>query len=253
MKRIDTITKSNTLLYIPNAILIICNDKSEFFFASFIDRDYCYNLLTNLTQVEKRVCEVAGPDSLIEPSHLMFGYQHRSTLISSSKMEESSVAAEEGDDLEISSSRLSLDGDYGNSSSSRTDEERQRSSTVGSDGNNSLQLPPLTSSSAVVSASPITTTTTTTLKNEESSAPGTDSKHAVRRPLPTVPPPEATPPPLPTKVIPPPPPKKKNPLPPPNIDAIYKTSGISLVSKKSIKGSATDVWQAYWRDSSGNK
>ncbi|RYG69782.1 hypothetical protein EON64_01845, partial [archaeon] len=37
MGRIDRIEKTNTLLYIPNALSICMQDKSEYFFGSFID------------------------------------------------------------------------------------------------------------------------------------------------------------------------------------------------------------------------
>ena len=68
--------KTNTLLYIPNAILVHSKLYGEFFFGSFIDRDVCYSLLTGMSQVLKRLGEIDGGDGgEIETRELTFGLQ----------------------------------------------------------------------------------------------------------------------------------------------------------------------------------
>lgn len=79
MSRIDRIEKTNTLLYIPNALSICMQDKSEYFFGSFIDRDACVGMLSNLVQIERRIMEIHGGDILSEKRGLEFGYQSRQT------------------------------------------------------------------------------------------------------------------------------------------------------------------------------
>lgn len=92
LSNVKKIEKTNTLMYIPNAISITCtvdnraiaaadatqgeaaalnsnNPNSsngsysgpvddEFFFGSFIEREQCYNLVRNLSEVEKRINEI---------------------------------------------------------------------------------------------------------------------------------------------------------------------------------------------------
>jgi hypothetical protein len=97
---VKKIEKTNTLMYIPNAISIICLiDNSawaaangevvedpcedEFFFGSFIERELCFNLIRNLSEIEKRIAEIsfrttAGPDSVMPVQSmppLEYGYQ----------------------------------------------------------------------------------------------------------------------------------------------------------------------------------
>ena len=70
----STIEKTNTLYYVPNAIVITTNDKKEdYFFASFIDRDYCYNLLVQLQSVAKRLMDLHGPNAILEDKNLILG------------------------------------------------------------------------------------------------------------------------------------------------------------------------------------
>jgi len=57
MELIESIEKQNTLMYIPNAISITTATE-EYFFGSFIDRDPCYNLLTRLSAVKKKLVEI---------------------------------------------------------------------------------------------------------------------------------------------------------------------------------------------------
>ena len=59
MELIESIEKQNTLMYIPNAISITTATE-EYFFGSFIDRDPCYNLLTRLSAVKKKLVEING-------------------------------------------------------------------------------------------------------------------------------------------------------------------------------------------------
>lgn len=74
LKYLDSIEKTNTLYYIPNAISVVMNDQEKFFFGSFIDRDYCYNLLKNMSEVEKRMIEIHGEDILRDLRSLQFGF-----------------------------------------------------------------------------------------------------------------------------------------------------------------------------------
>eukprot|EP01038_Epipyxis_sp_PR26KG_P006425 gene6425-8843_t len=75
LSSIESIEKTNTLFYIPNAILVKTGENEEFFFGSFIDRDQCFNLLNSMTEVEKRLIEINGKPENIR--QLEFGYQSR--------------------------------------------------------------------------------------------------------------------------------------------------------------------------------
>lgn len=75
MRAIAKIEKSTTLGYIPNALRISMEDRSEYFFGSFIDRDACALMLTNLAEIERRIIEIHGVDSSTEAKGLEFGYQ----------------------------------------------------------------------------------------------------------------------------------------------------------------------------------
>ena len=76
LKDIVKVEKTNTLLYIPNAILVHSKTFGEFFFGSFIDRDVCYSLLTGMSQVLKRLGEIDGGDGVeAETRELVFGLQ----------------------------------------------------------------------------------------------------------------------------------------------------------------------------------
>eukprot|EP01039_Chlorochromonas_danica_P007267 gene7267-8037_t len=75
MRAIAKIEKSTTLGYIPNALRISMEDRSEYFFGSFIDRDACALMLTNLAEIERRIIEIHGVDSSTEGRGLEFGYQ----------------------------------------------------------------------------------------------------------------------------------------------------------------------------------
>lgn len=76
---LDRIEKTNTLMYIPNAILIATDSKEEFFFGSFIDRDQCHTLLYKLSKVEKHLLQVRSKDNLDScvDRQLEFGFQSR--------------------------------------------------------------------------------------------------------------------------------------------------------------------------------
>lgn len=78
MRNVLRIEKTNTLLYIPNALTIILEDKGgEYFFGSFIDRDACVQMLKNLVEIERRIIEIHGHDATLEARGLEFGYQTR--------------------------------------------------------------------------------------------------------------------------------------------------------------------------------
>lgn len=83
LRRIEKVNKATTLGYIPNAISIVMENKEEFFFGSFIDRELCYTLLTNLMQIEKRILQLHRDDAdddnddFLDDAHLEFGYQSR--------------------------------------------------------------------------------------------------------------------------------------------------------------------------------
>ena len=75
LKEIINIEKSNTLYYIPNAILINSEAHGEFFFGSFIDRDVCFALLNNMSQIAKRLIEIKKDNNTLSPEidELVFG------------------------------------------------------------------------------------------------------------------------------------------------------------------------------------
>ena len=65
----------NTLYYIPNAILLK-DQNEEYFFGSFIDRDHCFDLLSNLTKVARTLSDLSlqNPDNE-HHQKLSFGLQ----------------------------------------------------------------------------------------------------------------------------------------------------------------------------------
>lgn len=81
LQDVASIEKTNTLYYVPNAILVSTSsgssslEKEDYFFGSFIDRDQCYNLLTSLVKVSKRLIDLHGPASVLENRNLILGYQ----------------------------------------------------------------------------------------------------------------------------------------------------------------------------------
>jgi hypothetical protein len=85
---ITSVEKMNTLYYIPNAILIktfitpstTSNGSSiaeEYFFGSFIDRDPCHALISNMSKVAKSLATLpgSGPYGFAEQRSLIFGLQ----------------------------------------------------------------------------------------------------------------------------------------------------------------------------------
>ena len=66
------VEKSNTMLYVPNALSITTQLYGDYFFGSFIDRDQCYNLIVRMSEVCKRLLEFK---EYVEPKHLLFGNQ----------------------------------------------------------------------------------------------------------------------------------------------------------------------------------
>jgi GRAM domain len=75
LKDINNVEKCNTLYYIPNAISINSETYGEFFFGSFIDRDVCYALLNNMSQIAKRLIEIKRDSNTLSPEteQLVFG------------------------------------------------------------------------------------------------------------------------------------------------------------------------------------
>lgn len=80
LAQVVKLEKTNTLMYIPNALQITMPEKEEYFFASFIDRDQCYNLLNSMMEVGKRLLEIGAVDSGESKRALEFGYQKRNNL-----------------------------------------------------------------------------------------------------------------------------------------------------------------------------
>lgn len=78
---IKTIEKTNTLYYVPNALLVKTQDDEEYFFASFLDRDQCYNLITRIAEVAKRLAELHGPNPMVSERNLTLGFQSNFTSL----------------------------------------------------------------------------------------------------------------------------------------------------------------------------
>lgn len=62
LAEVSKVEKSTTLGYIPNAITIKMKDNSDYFFASFIDRELCYNLIVRLSQIAKSVVDLRNSE-----------------------------------------------------------------------------------------------------------------------------------------------------------------------------------------------
>lgn len=75
LKDINRVEKCNTLYYIPNGILVNSETYGEFFFGSFIDRDVCFALLNNMSQIAKRLIEIKRDSNTLSPEEeqLVFG------------------------------------------------------------------------------------------------------------------------------------------------------------------------------------
>lgn len=57
LKDISTVEKTNSLFFVPNALLITTGDE-EYFFSSFLDRDLCYSMLNSMVEIEKKLEEI---------------------------------------------------------------------------------------------------------------------------------------------------------------------------------------------------
>lgn len=75
LDNIDHIEKTNTMMYVPNALLICTTDNEEYFFGSFIDREQCYNFLNRMSQISKRLVELHGKNPMLEGRNLVLGIQ----------------------------------------------------------------------------------------------------------------------------------------------------------------------------------
>lgn len=75
LAQISKLEKVNTLLYFPNALNIVMADGHEYFFGSFIDRDYCFSLISGLSEVQKKISQMEGIQNASTQRSLEFGYQ----------------------------------------------------------------------------------------------------------------------------------------------------------------------------------
>ncbi len=62
LHHIATIEKTNSLVIIPNALLITNISGEEYFFGSFMERDLCYTLLKSMVEVSKCLVEIMDPN-----------------------------------------------------------------------------------------------------------------------------------------------------------------------------------------------
>jgi hypothetical protein len=85
LRDIAEVNKTNTLYYVPNALSIIMKDRFEYFLGSFVDREACHSMLTNLSEVGRRIAETEGYDLAAEVRSLEFGYQVRNTYFDKDK------------------------------------------------------------------------------------------------------------------------------------------------------------------------
>jgi len=83
LKDIAEVHRMNTLYYVPNALSIVTVDRTEYFFGSFIDRQQCYNLLTNLSNVGRKMASMDEFDASALTRTLEFGYIKKTELFSS--------------------------------------------------------------------------------------------------------------------------------------------------------------------------
>lgn len=80
IRNITEVERMNTLYYVPNALSVKMDDESEYFFGSFIDRELCYALLLNLSEVGRRTANMPDFDETTERRTLEFGYQTQNNL-----------------------------------------------------------------------------------------------------------------------------------------------------------------------------
>jgi hypothetical protein len=73
LKEIIHIEKAFTMGIFPTAIQIEDSSHEEYFFGSFLDRDSCYSMLTNMSQAEKQLAKLDG--ATVEKRNLVLGYQ----------------------------------------------------------------------------------------------------------------------------------------------------------------------------------
>jgi hypothetical protein len=65
---ITSIEKMNSLMIIPNALLITVQSGEEYFFGSFLERELCYNLVKSLVEVSKCLAELSDPAPASPPA-----------------------------------------------------------------------------------------------------------------------------------------------------------------------------------------
>ena len=62
LHKISAVEKTNSLVIIPNALLITVNNGEEYFFGCFMERELCYTLLNSMVEVSKGLQEIAAPE-----------------------------------------------------------------------------------------------------------------------------------------------------------------------------------------------
>lgn len=73
LKDIVKIEKAFTMGIFPTALLITDSSDDDYFFGSFLDRDSCYSMLSNISQAEKQLAKMDGV--AVEKRNLVLGYQ----------------------------------------------------------------------------------------------------------------------------------------------------------------------------------
>lgn len=73
LKDIVKIEKAFTMGIFPTALLITDSSDDDYFFGSFLDRDSCFSMLSNMSQAEKQLAKMDG--AAVDKRNLVLGYQ----------------------------------------------------------------------------------------------------------------------------------------------------------------------------------
>jgi len=68
MNQITSVERTNSVIFIANAVLITTYEGIEYSFGSFVDRDHCYTILHSMVEVFKSLREIASGKPLSVPS-----------------------------------------------------------------------------------------------------------------------------------------------------------------------------------------
>ena len=68
IKDIASVTRSNSVIFIANCVVLTTNDGVEYSFGSFTNRDLCYNLILSMVNVKKGVYQALKPPSTMSSS-----------------------------------------------------------------------------------------------------------------------------------------------------------------------------------------